>query len=132
MKTFSMEEIESYAHISWGGVERDNPDSIERYNQRYDKASKELDNIAHAFNTFSHTLNVMSSHDNIINALLSCVVQDHRTLQQSFFAMVFSLIEKYGDLEEGMYSDLRNEASLKACKKIAQFIKDEGIYLPLI
>jgi ABC-type Zn uptake system ZnuABC Zn-binding protein ZnuA len=132
MKTFRTSDIQDYARISWEAVDKDNPEEIETYNQRYDRASKELDEIARAFNTFSHALNVMSSHDNFVNALLSCVVQDHRTLQQSFFSAIFSLIEKYGNLEENYYSDLRNEASLKACKKIAKFIKDENIYLPLI
>jgi hypothetical protein len=132
VKTFRMEEIQKYAGISWEKVNKDSPEDIVRYNERYDKAANELENLARAFDTISRTLNVMSNHDNIVEALLACVVQDHRTLQQSFFDAIFSLIKKYGNLDESMYSDLRNEASLKACKKIAQFIKDESIYLPLI
>ena len=130
MKTFSQEEIMEFAGISW--TKDMSTEDIERFNKRYDAAHKELEAIRIAYETISHSLNTMSSHKNIMKALLTCIIQDHRTLQQSFWELNFALIEEYGKLEEGRYSDGRNEASLRACKKIAKFIKDESIYLPLI
>jgi hypothetical protein len=130
MRTFSHEEIMEFAGISW--IKEMSTEDTERFNKKYDDAQEELENLRLAYKTLSHSLNVMSSHKNIIKAILTCIIQDHRTLQQSFWGFIFALIEEYGKLEEGRYSDGRNEASLKACKKIAQFIKTESIYLPLI
>jgi len=59
--------------------------------------------------------------------------RQHRTLQQNFTKACFAWIQHLASLEENQY-DLRNEASVKACKKIlAGEIKDHyDLMLPLI
>ena len=128
MKTFCYEEIMKIAGIK--APEDDDSDSYkESAHKRYTMAVEDAQKMAEAYDKMSHLVNVMGSTEPMVKALLACVQSDHRTLQQSFFGVIFKLIEEYGKSE---YYDLRNEASVKACMKIAKFIKDSDIYLPLV
>ena len=128
MKTFCYEEIMKIAGIN-APKEDDSESYKESVHKRYDNTVEDAQKMAEAYDKMSHLVNVMGSTEPMVKALLSCVQSDHRTLQQSFFGVIFKLIEDYGKTK---YFDLRNEASVKACKDIAQFIKDQGIYLPLV
>jgi diphthamide synthase subunit DPH2 len=56
----------------------------------------------------------------------------HRTLQQGIMRIAVTLIEKYATLKEGEY-DLRNEATVKLCKRIVAATGDKyDRGLPLI
>lgn len=48
----------------------------------------------------------------------------HRTLQQNVIRLFLKVIKKYGDLER---FDPRNEASVKACKELAEFITERNL-----
>ncbi len=56
--------------------------------------------------------------------------RQHRTLQQSFWRAMFHLIYLYGQTDK---TDLRNEASKRACQEIASYMDRENLnYLPLV
>jgi len=57
------------------------------------------------------------------------VMREHRTLQQSIFRLFLRCIRRWAETPESRY-DLRNEATVKACRKIATLTEDTG--LPLI
>ena len=57
--------------------------------------------------------------------------RQHRTLQQNFTKVCFAWIQHLASLEENQY-DLRNEASVKAAKKIVAGVDKYDLMLPLI
>ena len=57
------------------------------------------------------------------------VTNDHPTLQQTAFRTMLACIEKWSKKK---YFDLRNEGTVKACKKIVEALGEDGVYLPFV
>jgi hypothetical protein len=59
------------------------------------------------------------------------MLREHRTLQQSMFNIFMACINAWADLPEGRY-DLRNEFTVKQCRKIVEALGDDNYRAPLI
>lgn len=55
----------------------------------------------------------------------------HRTLQQSAFSLFLNWAYRFAELPDGHF-DLRNEAAVKAARKIKEALGDYGDQLPFI
>lgn len=62
---------------------------------------------------------------------IEAMSRQHRTLQQNFTRVCFEWIKHMAEKQEGDY-DGRNEASVKACKKILERVDEYDLSLPLI
>lgn len=94
--------------------------------EKYEKATyKEYDD-RHEFyrESVSDMVNDMGFKD---DELAESMAKEHPTLQQSFFRFVKKFILKMADKT---YYDGRNEAAVKACKNMAEMLKD--VYVPMI
>ena len=84
------------------------------------------------YDSLSVEANVQAGFDLLDNAILDtlyeCVTHTHRTLQQSFWRVIFRLVAMYAEAP----SDGRNEAAVQACKKLRDFMQEEKQYLPFI
>jgi hypothetical protein len=75
---------------------------------------------------------VNGSHEReLVEKLFLGISSEHRTLQASFWRILFSVMKKYGQIEPAWY-DLRNEAAVKACKKLTEHIETDSLYIPFI
>ena len=63
--------------------------------------------------------------------VIKALSKQHRTLQASFWNLIFKSIEEYGKVT---LMDLRNEGAIDACKKVAEFVNepDNRVYIPYI
>ncbi len=50
--------------------------------------------------------------------------RQHRTLQQNIWRMIVNTIREYADTK---YFDLRNEDSVKFCKKVQEFMEEKNV-----
>ena len=75
-------------------------------------------------------VNRMGNNDEI-RGFVAGMERSHRTLQQSAFGLFLAWAYKMAKLPEGWY-DLRNEASIKASKKIVEALGEYGDNLPFI
>lgn len=66
-------------------------------------------------------LNIMGSDKPIVNGVIEALRTNHRTLNQNFFRMLIEVIRQYAEFR----FDLRNEASVKLCKFIADKIEED-------
>lgn len=78
------------------------------------------------FNTIESVLNNMGFDE---TAVAEQLANTHPTLQQSFMRLAAEYIYAQSEKE---YFDGRNEATGKACKKLAQVLKEEGMHFPFI
>ena len=79
------------------------------------------------------SLNTMSYEKEVINGFVDAVTSQHRTIQQSSMRAIYALIMKWAEMEENNQYDLRNEATVKFCKKLKDtFNEENGIYLPFV
>lgn len=85
------------------------------------------DRVKTAMETLSHEANCYGS-EFLAKAMFYGMHNDHRTLQ----AMVVNAMLKFMGIYSGASYDLRNKAAVEAAEKLAQVIKDEGVYIPLI
>lgn len=69
-------------------------------------------------------LNWMNNDKNVADIIHLLVTRQHRTLQQTFFRVIFDVIKKYGH-EETRF-DLRNEDSVNNCKLVKEFLNKEN------
>lgn len=76
---------------------------------------------------------VNGANENHIQDFVAQVTKcTHRTLQQSIMRLFVATIEAWASLPESRY-DLRNEATIKLCKKIVQATGDKyDRYLPTV
>ena len=92
-----------------------------------DKAEKKA--IVEVVDKLVKVVNVMGHRNENAEHFAEALQRQHRTLQQGTWDVLFKVIAIYA---ERANADLRNQASLDACKKIAKFMEDEQIYLPFI
>lgn len=85
------------------------------------EASKLVDELFRVINS--------GRDEKVAETLLLAIQNQHRTLQASFWRIIFTVMQKYGETPETHY-DLRNEAAVKACKKLAEL--DQQSYIPFI
>lgn len=84
-----------------------------------EEMKKIVDKLFDKINNFSYQKHV----DNFFNA----ITHQHRTLQQSFWRMMFDIIRKYAELDKDGWYDLRNEASVKMCVKLKKWFDENYI-----
>lgn len=53
------------------------------------------------------------------DAIFDALINEHRTLQQSFWRIMKQVIHRYADLDPQYYMDARNEASREFCRRIS-------------
>lgn len=75
-------------------------------------------------NEMMSALNVIGGEDELRKALSEALMDQHRTLQQNFWRCIFNVAKDYG---ENAQSDLRNEASVDACKEVTKALSDKGL-----
>jgi hypothetical protein len=110
----------------------DSEDAYAEYARELEKARGKAEIIGNAQKVISREVNHMGNEKQLVKTFLWFLTHDHRTLQQSFWKFIFSLMEEYSKLDPKVYMDLRNEAAQEACTKVSEFLKKEGVYLPLI
>lgn len=93
-----------------------------------DWKKKENEKVEAAAEAMSRFVNQMSHEP---GDFVKRFTKEHRTLQQSFTAVCFAWIAHLANLEEGQY-DMRNEASVKAAKKIMEKFDQYDLALPFI
>lgn len=77
-----------------------------------------------AMQEVTSAVNIMSEKE-LEEGMLNALLDEHRTLQQSFFRVLHNVLEQYADTK---YYDLRNEASVEYAKKVREL----DHYFPLI
>jgi len=87
---------------------------------------EEVKKIKDAYEAISHNLNVGNERE-LADEILHNLINDHRTLQQSFWKTIFMVMWDYADT----FYDPRNGGAVEACKKIRDAFPD-GFYMPLI
>ena len=83
------------------------------------KAIDAANDLADAMNSFSN--------EEDIEAFVTAVHLQHRTLQQSMFKAVLALLVSWAELEGPGRYDGRNEFTILTAKKIIDFLKSEGV-----
>jgi len=81
------------------------------------------DDTQEVVNYLSHFVNNFNCP---VEEVTNLIMMEHRTLQQNLMRLIMKLIEKWSQQE---YYDLRNEGTIKLCKRIMEAVKDD-IYLP--
>jgi hypothetical protein len=77
--------------------------------------------------------NLAMNYDTAGKALAFAMHREHRTLQASIIRLIFSFLVQYSKLDGARYTDLRNEAAVNACKKLAKAMEnDPDFHIPLI
>ena len=79
---------------------------------------------ANGLNEIISSLNMIGCEDDIKKALIDNLMNQHRTLQQSFWRCIFNVAKEYG---ETAVHDLRNEASVDACKEVTKSLLKKGL-----
>lgn len=69
--------------------------------------------------------------EDLADAIVAALTQNHRTLQQAFLGAVKLAITKYGQLDQGMHTDLRNESAHAWAAEVAK-IPNSDIRFPLL
>lgn len=88
--------------------------------------SEKFDKVKEIMSQLIAETNSMGDQDVVAAAITEAIVNDHRTLQQNFWRVMFSATAQYADAG----SDPRNAASVEACGLIKDTLKTT--YLPLI
>ena len=81
-----------------------------------------IKNAENAARTIMDDVNCMSGNDEA-NAIVDTILNSHRTLQQSFFSLVFlKFVEKVANTNECFFDD-RNEEMKIVCDNIFEMLK---------
>ena len=75
--------------------------------------------------------NAVNGGRGLESLVIKALLKQHRTLQASFWRLIFDSIEEYSKVT---LFDLRNEGAIKSCKQITEFINepDNQVYVPYI
>lgn len=71
-----------------------------------------------------------NSYSTDAKALAKKLIKLHPTIQQSIIRYLVNTMIEMGKASE--YTDLRNEASIAFCQRLAQLVDAENIHLPMI
>jgi len=91
---------------------------------------KKIDEAQGVVDTVSRYVNCFGA-DEMSKLFVERMSREHRTLQQAFTRLCFMWIQHLAKLESNHY-DLRNEASVKAAKKIMSHVDEYDLHLPTI
>ena len=79
----------------------------------------EVASLKESMSTIITRVNRMGGEDEVAEILNSILISSHRTLQQSFWRVIWKLTGKYAEaLLPNTFFDPRNEFSVKWCDKI--------------
>ena len=79
------------------------------------------DNVAAAMKLLFKELNYMGSENEFIDEVLANTLAEHRTIQQCFIGGMFKILSLYAQAPH----DLRNEDSVRVCRKMVEAMKDD-------
>lgn len=65
-------------------------------------------------------------------AFVDAMIQEHRTLQQSFTGLCFAWIRRCAERYEAGLYDGRNEAACRTCAEIVEKVENVNLGLPFI
>jgi len=82
-------------------------------------------NFEEAMKVIFREISYMGNENECIEKMYNFIEREHRTLQQNFWRMIYYVMKRYGENSE--WTDLRNQASRKWCKKVT---KEE--YFPFV
>jgi hypothetical protein len=85
--------------------------------------------IEQSIDTLTDMVNVMGAEEKVGEYIAQCIMNQHRTLQQSLWKALFTAVTAYGDKA---HTDLRNEQSKAVCRKLSRVMEDGDCYLPFI
>ena len=78
-------------------------------------------NIENAMELLFKEVNHMGSEEEFVDEVLANIIKEHRTLQQGFIGGMFKVLSLYA---KAPY-DLRNEDSVRVCRKMVEAMKDD-------
>ena len=78
-------------------------------------------NMKKAIDILSREINHMGSEEEFVDNLFLGIIGEHRTLQQGFIGAMFKVLSMYSKAP----FDLRNEDSVRVCRKMAEVMKDD-------
>jgi hypothetical protein len=78
-------------------------------------------NIDNAMKALFKEVNHMGSDEEVVDNMFLAIVNEHRTLQQGFIGAMFKVLSMYSKAP----FDLRNEDSVRVCRKMAEVMKDD-------
>jgi len=87
------------------------------------KNDKAIGDMVQAINSMCNNY----SYNEQANLMMEALRRSHPTGQQNFWRMICKTIILYGEVES---NDLRNDKSIKWCKKLSEHLKDS--YFPTI
>lgn len=105
---------------------------IQSIHKRYMEESSRRKTGEEAAEMMENFVNCMSMKAQEEEFAKKIVFGTHRTLNQSFWGLIFKTINMQAtEFDKGRF-DLRNEASGKLCKKIVETLGDDLMFLPFI
>ncbi len=99
-------------------------------NERLMKERSERDSMRRIVDSLFNEINSFSYEKHVKN-FFDAITHQHRTLQQSFWRMMFEVIKRYAELDKDGWYDLRNEASIKMCVKLKEWFEKDDNFLGL-
>jgi len=94
--------------------------------QRLIQDRKQADRVKELVTQLIDETNSLNRDALVAEAVFDAVRCSHRTLQQSFWRIMFDVAGKYKDIQH----DGRNESAVKACGKVTEALKDS--HLPFV
>jgi len=85
-----------------------------------------------AAQSLCNQVNAFDSEDHVAKGFLDGLCGEHRTLQQSFWKMMFRVADEYSQRDNPAWVDARNEAAMNVCGKVAKVVNDPANTLPNI
>jgi hypothetical protein len=96
-----------------------------------ERRTKQMEEVV---SILSKCVNSLPGHPNKFGkALADEITRDHRTLQQLMIGTLFEALVAIGGIDP-VFTDLRNEASYKACRELRRMVNNEefNISFPLV
>jgi hypothetical protein len=89
---------------------------------------KQAEEIVHKLEDFANSFITGKFEEHFADMITSC----HRTIQQNIFRLFLPTIKKWARAYEENRYDLRNEDTVKTCKKMIDALGEEDLYLRFI
>lgn len=88
------------------------------------KEYERLSQIEEGAEKIFDAINIMTDFNRFVKLAVYAISKQHRTLQQKFIKLIFSIIREYAKTE---YCDGRNEDSVELCKKTMNLLESNDI-----
>lgn len=85
-----------------------------------------MSKVKDAIETLFNEINYMGNGDRIIKDIQEAIQPQHRTLKQGFMRdVIVPIINQFAKDYDNGYYDLRNESTVKVCKKLSETLEQE-------